>query len=249
MRYDRDFWILKDDKCTLADMEYDWHMSGGSTVGEENYQYYEMFHCEQYTDTGCDYERNGCQIREGDTVVDVGGNMGIFARSAWERGAERVFSFEPQRRVFECYNMNAKPGMECYNVGIADKMGKFELTYGDSDNNTGGGSLFADYENRGKEIFHRENVITLTLDQLFEIGLFNTVDFLKIDCEGAEGRVLKGITNENLRKFRCIAIEVHRSVIGDIEREEIVKRITALGYLHFAMFYGNDLVIYNFWKE
>lgn len=247
-RYDRSFWVLDNQKLLHLDLEERWKATGGNTQGGTAYQYFEMFHCKYETDTDCDYERRGCQIREGDVVVDVGGNIGIFARRAWERGAARIVSFEPQRVAFYCYLKNAKPEMECFNLAIADKIGSFEINFGESLNNTGGGSIVANYEKRGIEILHRENVIAISLDQLFSIGVLNRVDFLKIDCEGAEGKVLQGISDENLSKFRCVSMEVHRTVIGDEERESIVNRLTRLGFLHFAMFYGSDLVTYNCWK-
>ena len=246
---DRNFYILENGEFVPVDMEQRWKDSGGNTNGEANYQYYEMFYCNQHTDSGCDYERNGCQIQQGDVVVDIGGNMGIFARRAWERGASKIISFEPQAKTYECYMMNAKPGMECHNMGISDASGELELTYGESDNNTGGGSMYADYEARGIEIKHREICKVETLDYFFTNSpSFSKVDFLKIDCEGAEGAVLRGISDENLSKFRCIGMELHRSVIKDEERESIVQRFTKLGYLHFALYYGDSLIIYNFWK-
>jgi hypothetical protein len=50
-----------------------------------NFQWYEMFHHFVYDDLGCDYERYGCYIREGDVVLDLGGNIGVFAHRAEER--------------------------------------------------------------------------------------------------------------------------------------------------------------------
>jgi FkbM family methyltransferase len=247
-RYDRSFWVLDNQKLSFLDLEERWKSTGGDTNGGTAYQYFEMFHCDHYTDTGCDYERRGCQIQPGDVVVDIGGNIGVFARRAWERGASEIFSFEPQRDAFLCYLKNSKPEMTAFNIGLADKIGSFELTFGESVNNSGGGSMFANYEQRGIEILHREKVLTITFDHLFSAGLLNRVDFLKIDCEGAEGKVLQGISDDNLRKFRCVAMEIHRTVIDDAERDRIVARMTRLGYLHFAMFYGGDLATYNFWR-
>ena len=52
-----------------------------------NFQWYEMFHHHVYNDNGCDYERMGCYIKEGDVVLDLGANIGIFAHRAETRGA------------------------------------------------------------------------------------------------------------------------------------------------------------------
>ena len=65
-----------------------------------NYQWYEMFNHYVYDDLGCDYERYGCYIIEGDVVLDLGGNIGVFAHRAEIRGASKIISFEPQKQLF-----------------------------------------------------------------------------------------------------------------------------------------------------
>jgi FkbM family methyltransferase len=245
-RHDRSFWIFENQKLSYVDLEQRWVETGGDYQSGIAYQYFEMFHCPYYNDTDCDYERQECLIREGDTVLDIGGNIGIFSRRAWERGASRIIAFEPQRRVFTNYLKNAKPEMEVYNVGISDIMGTFELTHRGELEDTGGGSIYADY---GDEVVHREQVMTVTLNQLYDAGVLDHVDFMKIDCEGAEVAVLRGISDRRLKNIRCVSMELHRTVVSDTEREKIVQRLTRLGFKHFAMFYADVLITYNFWKE
>lgn len=246
-RIDRKFWVVNEGELEFIDLEKRWQDTEGDHNGEIAYQYFEMFHCPFHTDTNCDYERQGCLIQPGDTVIDVGGNMGIFARRAWERGAKKIVSFEPQRLTYQCHLKNLKPEMEPYNMAISDTVGTTKILFGGS-RKTGGGSIITGYDSQGNEEFLSENVLTMTLDKLFEIGLLESVDFLKIDVEGAETLVLKGISDQNLKKFRCVSMEVHRNVVNDEAREGIVKRLTDLGFKHFAMFYGGALVTYNFWQ-
>ena len=65
-----------------------------------NYQWYEMFHHYSFDDNGCDYERHGCYIKEGDVVLDLGANIGVFAHRAETRGASKVICFEPVTPTF-----------------------------------------------------------------------------------------------------------------------------------------------------
>jgi FkbM family methyltransferase len=248
-RHDRHFYTPDTEKMGLVspiDYEKRWIETGGDHNGEIAYQYFEMFHCPYHTDTDCDYERQGCLLQKGDVVVDVGGNIGVFARRAWERGASKIVSFEPQRKTFVCFLKNSKPEMEAYNLAISDKIGICEITSGGS-RFTGGGSI-VDYGIKEQEFFS-ERAITMSLDSLFENGILTKVDFLKIDVEGAEGLVLKGISDTNLKKFRCVSMEIHRNIIDDDARNGIAERMTSLGFLHFAMFYGGALATYNFWKN
>ena len=45
-------------------------------------------------------------------------------------------------------------------------------------------------------------VRTYTMDYLFETGIIDKIDFLKIDIEGAEHQVFRGMSNENLGKIK-----------------------------------------------
>ena len=58
--------------------------------------YHEIFNLHDYYKGG-----NERRINEGDIVVDLGGNMGIFNRWAYSQGASKVISFEPDRRYFK----------------------------------------------------------------------------------------------------------------------------------------------------
>jgi hypothetical protein len=53
-----------------------------------------------------EYDRFGVKVEEGDIVLDCGGNIGIFTDYALSRGALKIFSYEADREIFECYNKN-----------------------------------------------------------------------------------------------------------------------------------------------
>jgi hypothetical protein len=64
----------------------------------------------------------------------------------------------------------------------------------------------------------------ITLDQLFAQEQLDDIDLLKVDVEGAELEVLKGLSDNNARKVRQIVIEVH-DIQGRVEtiRELLVR--------------------------
>lgn len=242
---DRSFYYLHDCTIQYADFEKA-YVESLDTTHDSDYMYKEIFHCQTYTEYGSDYERQGCHINVGDTVVDIGANIGMFARHASERKSSRIISFEPQREVFGCFVMNMTKEMEPYCIAISDENSMTDIEYNESENNTGGGSIVSPYDK--SSVLHRERVITMTLDRLFEIGILDKVDFLKIDCEGAEYKVIKGISDENLLKFRCIAIEIHRLVLTEEEIDYIRIRLTKLGYKIFTMYWGGGLIMLNCWR-
>ncbi|MDH3594282.1 MAG: FkbM family methyltransferase [Rhodospirillales bacterium] len=65
------------------------------------------------------YFSNGIEVRPGDTIFDVGANIGLFSLAAYERCAQnlRVFAFEPVGAIFE---------LLCVNVERNTSMGQIE---------------------------------------------------------------------------------------------------------------------------
>lgn len=216
-------------------------------------QYNEIFKWTSYTDSGSLYEINGCRINKGDIVVDVGANIGIFARRAWEREASSIISFEPQRKAYSFFQKNMKDNMEVYNIGIASKESFFDLSISESPEDpkgytdTGSGSIIkhADHLKR----YHTERVYCTSLNNLYDIGMIKDCDFLKIDCEGAEVEVLNGISDERLSNIRCVSIELHRLLIGDDEVNNIRNRMTKLGFQMFSLYLHDHLILLNCWKK
>ena len=94
-----------------------------------NYQWHEMFNHYIYDDNGCDYERQGCFIKEGDVVLDLGANIGIFAHRAETRGASKVICFEPITPNFNCLikNKGSKTIVHKNAVGNSNKFAEFKI--------------------------------------------------------------------------------------------------------------------------
>jgi hypothetical protein len=82
------FWTLRPDGTeVLRDLEKENENFTRDAYNQgkfdaNNYQWFEMFHHYNFDDIGCDYERYGCYIKEGDIVLDLGSNIGIFAHRA-----------------------------------------------------------------------------------------------------------------------------------------------------------------------
>lgn len=79
------------------------------------------------------YARNGIVIGDGATVLDVGGNIGLFSLFAhYEAEGVRVFTFEPSIELFGLleqnlkeHGVNAKP----FNIGVSDRGDTADLTF------------------------------------------------------------------------------------------------------------------------
>ena len=174
------------------------------------------------------------KIFDGSVVVDLGGNIGIFNRWAYNQGASKVISFEPDKRYFKLLSLNSDPRSILFNAAIGNEIGEIDLY---ESNHLGGSSvrMFPDYINKYKTRVY-------TLNYLFETGLVDKIDFLKIDIEGAEIQALEGISDENLHKVKTIAMEYHHAHLGfngDLRRD-FIARLNRLGFNSYLIFLGND---------
>jgi FkbM family methyltransferase len=190
--------------------------------------YHEIFNLYDYYK-----DRNVKQIHEGDTVVDLGGNMGIFNRWAYSQGASRVISFEPDRRYFKLLSLNSDPRSVIFNAAVSHEMGELNLYESD---HLGGSNVFGYQDKEGY------SVRTYTLNYLFESGLVDKIDFLKVDIEGAEHAAFTGISDENLGKIKTIAMEYHHSHFNYDEelRDNFIQRLNKLGFNSYLLFMGGN---------
>lgn len=175
-------------------------------------------------------------------VVDVGTNIGMFCSFAAQKGLT-VYGFEPIPALAACARKNA-PSSIISEVAISDVDSKvLELDYlpnytmlsgaGAAENAkmynaAAKGTLKEDAVTNGFEGAKKVSVQTKTLSTaLCEAGQSGKIDFLKIDCEMMEDRVLSGMGDELWARVAEIAIEVH-DVNGRIEH--CVELLKARGF-------------------
>ncbi|MEM9494878.1 MAG: FkbM family methyltransferase [Pseudomonadota bacterium] len=131
-------------------------------------------------------------LKDGDTVVDIGANIGMFMLAARARiGDEgRVIAFEPNplpRKKFERHvELNDLKNITLYPYALSDEAGEATLNFPKI--NTGEGSL--------SELAYKKEE-TESINVLVKIGddilADTTPRLVKIDVEGAELSVLRGL--------------------------------------------------------
>lgn len=138
------------------------------------------------------------------SIIDIGANLGnhsmFFSR---ELGID-TYSFEPCKRNFELLKKNA-PNAKCFNLALSDKAGTsllstFETCLGNSTLK----ALWNNVPAFGEDV--KEEIISMALLDQFHIP---DIDFIKIDVEGAELRVLKGAANFLNHQSPTLCIELH----------------------------------------
>jgi len=191
------------------------------------------------------YKHSPCTIKHGDTVVDIGANIGMFTSYAIDMGAKQVYCFEPNERNFNCLKINTDNDKCSYNnCAVGSKDGELVLY---EDQNIGGHSIYNNDTNNTKTGI-KTIVNSLSINTILDH--MDYVDFLKIDAEGAEYDIFKSITNENLQKVDRIALEWHHF----IHNFRPYCEETIQGLKHKFNFYrldykGGHLSMVYFWRK
>jgi len=164
------------------------------------------------------YSLGAVRLRPGDTVLDCGANVGVFARQALAAGAALVVAIEPAPSSLECLRRNfsaeiAARRLMVYPKGVWHREETLRLLT--DDNTSAGDSLIL---RRGST----EIEVPLTrIDTLVaELGL-SRVDFVKMDLEGAEQEALQG-ARDTLARFKP------RLAISAYHKGDDPQRIPAL---------------------
>lgn len=131
-------------------------------------------------------------LSPGVTFLDVGANLGVYGVLAKTRLGARVVSFEPEYRHFEFLRRNPHVFDETYPFALGDTDGESTL-YVAGDANPGASSLVQSGAAGGKSAYvSRANVTVRRFDSVVSPAL--NVGLVKIDVEGAEAAVVRGMS-------------------------------------------------------
>ena len=125
-------------------------------------------------------------------VFDVGANIGFFTQVLVERTGfrGRVHLFEPVPNLADLCEQSAS-SLTCtatvHRLGLSDETGTVTIFIG-SDGNLGWNTLVAERASQ-----RAMTPVDITVSRFDELGIADRPDFVKIDVEGAEYRVLEGM--------------------------------------------------------
>lgn len=158
-------------------------------------------------------------VKSGDSVIDVGGNMGFFALILNEIVGEsgKIYSFEPSEQL--CKKLTST--VEIINIALGDKEGTSSLYY--NPKQSGLSSMVTHDENNSLV----EEIKITTIDK-FSQKISDRISFIKIDTEGFEPQVLRG-AQETIKKYKPV---IYIELGGDhLESSiEALKVLKEFGY-------------------
>jgi len=154
------------------------------------------------------------QIRSSDVVWDIGANIGLysvqFAKRLGTDGA--VYAFEPVPEVFIKLKENTElhPWVTCFKIALSEANGLTSIERGQD-------PLLATSRIINKKSDSSIQVQAMTGDEFLRVGNGSFPTFLKIDVEGHELSVLKGMKElfEN-NPPRVIGMEIHFQELTEV---------------------------------
>ncbi len=168
------------------------------------------------------------KVNKGDVVVDIGAHVGIFSLFAFQNGASKIYSYEPDvnncKYISQNCDDNNIKNVVVNNFAITDINGPINLHLSVSD---GGNSVF--FDSPSHDIENVIKVKSITLENIFIKEKIKKIDFLKIDCEGSEGLIIQSTPKRILKKIHKISMEYHDNV-SPINHLAIQEKLEKSGF-------------------
>ena len=169
------------------------------------------------------YNNDFVCVAENDIVFDIGFNYGLFTLDALTYKPKKVIGFEPNPKLVKLFNQLEIDSVELHKVAVSDKAGS---------------TIFYENNFSGKSSIHND-VNSDTLANSYEVSIcsfndiaeqYDVIDYLKVDCEGAEYEIFESIPKEFLtNRIRKIALEFHHN-INDIKVVNLISKIKECGF-------------------
>lgn len=176
---------------------------------QERLYYFER----HYQRKGIDYLVAEKYMRPNDVVVDVGANIGFTALTYLELGASKVFAFEPEEKVFDRLNKIPDKRIERFRLALGRESGKSQLLVSTSHNQ--GSTLDPSMAIRFPHVFRGGGCQLVDVRKMDQF--VHSADFVKIDVEGTEADVLRGMYDLlESGCLRVVQIEIYDDYLDDI---------------------------------
>ena len=187
-------------------------------------------------------------LREGDTVIDVGANIGYFTLLAQKMvGASgRVFAFEPGSNnlphLINNISLNGENTITVLTQPLSDRAEQVAF-YLNADNSGGNAlwnpALWPD-NTKSRELQQQEIMSAQRLD-FYQI---KNPRLIKIDTEGAETKILTG-AEQTIREYKPPFILAEINVFGlqqlGSSSQQLRELMRDFGYETFLLFMGGEL--------
>lgn len=181
-------------------------------------------------------------------VIDIGANVGFFSLATFSKFPKaKVYSFEPHPYCFNVmsnYQQTfAHLNWNIFQKAISDQNGEIVL----NTSTVSGFTTMASVFDRGskKESF---SVKTTKLDSFISENGIRHIDFVKMDCEGAEYSIIYNSSRDVFERINSLCVETHKGEGEDQNINYLNGHLMKMGYTTKVLDEGNYTGYIWAWK-
>lgn len=175
------------------------------------------------------YNNDFISVSEGDTIIDIGVNFGLFSLDVLQYNPKKIIGYEPNPKLIRFFKKLNISNIELNQVAVSNKNGTttFYENY-----HPGRSSLHSEMSKHS--IKSSYEVIICDINDV--IKPHDKINYFKVDCEGAEYEIFEAIDLDTLStKIDKIAIEFHNPPT-DSKVVSLITKIQSAGFeikVHF----------------
>jgi len=176
------------------------------------------------------YKKDNCSVQDGDVVFDIGSNLGLFSYHAVCEGAKKVYSFEPGVPQYKSIveNFGSMPQISIENLAVSDSAG--EIIFYIHPTRSLMSSTSLDEMNQPSDGYTITSCKSVNLHGYCLENGIEKIDYLKMDCEGAEYKIIESLSEDFLSEsISKICMEYHDNKDGKVQN--IVNKLLKCGFL------------------
>ncbi len=203
----------------------------------------EIFYARCYSDYFPFYEKVN--------IIDIGAHKGYFSIFASKNTSpeSKIIAIEPFENNINILRENLKDNniknVEVLQAGIYSESTEKDLYIAKSENN----SIFEEYNQYlNSKVIDSVKVNLISIKELLEKYNFEIVDFMKIDCEGAEYHSLFQSDQVTLNKIKVLSIEFHDLKNEKFTGNKLVTFLENKGFKIAKFYYDKTTINNNFGK-
>lgn len=175
--------------------------------------------------------------RKPKNCLDIGANVGTFSYHA-SNFFKNVFSYEAVGNTYLTAkeNLEGKKNVKLNNLAVFSKSGEKIKIYKHKSELSGDSSIYEQADSTGDY----ETVNTTCLQDIISENNIDYVDYMKVDCEGAEYDFLMF---QDLSKVLFLTMELHPGFIGEEKSSELLEYLEKYFVLEFMV--GPHIYFYS----
>lgn len=152
-------------------------------------------------------------------IIDIGANVGFFSLAAFSKFPKaKIYAFEPHPycfKVLQNYKQEFKRfDWNIYHQAVSNKNEDIVLNTSNLEGFTTVTSVF-----KKSQDVKSFPVKAVRFDTFLEENKIDHIDFIKLDCEGAEYEILYALPKEKFKIIKSLCIETHK---GDKDDQNLI---------------------------